>query len=186
MYLTKLNTKVIRNLFALACFIIFINSNASAKEQTLGSLKAAYVYNIAKFTRWPVSSLSPNESLFKLCVYGDDDTITQLKLLANRSLQNHTILVKTITTETALNDCHILYVSAKESRRFGYLLSLIKQKTVLTISSDSEFLRFGGLINLTELDKRLQFEVNMEQLADSKLTFSSKLLSLGKLIEKAR
>lgn len=186
MYLIKPNIKITLNLLALICFVTFISNNVFAREQTLGSLKAAYVYNIAKFTRWPESVLSPDKSPFKLCVYGNDDTITQLKLLANRSLQNHTILVNTITNETALNDCHILYVSAQESRRFGYLLSLIKQKTVLTISSDDDFLRFGGLINLTELDKRLQFEVNMEQLADSKLTFSSKLLSLGKLIGKAR
>ncbi|MDX2369654.1 MAG: YfiR family protein [Colwellia sp.] len=152
----------------------------------MGSLKAAYVYNIAKFTRWPESVLSTKENPFKLCLYGDDDTIAQLNLLANRSMQSHTILVKTITTETALNDCHILYISAKENRRYRYLLSLINRKTTLTISSDSRFLRLGGLINLTELEQRLQFEVNMEELAHSKLTLSSKLLKLGKLIEKPR
>lgn len=163
-----------------------MNNSLVAKEQTLGSLKAAYVYNIAKFTRWPESVLATNENQFNLCLYGDDDTISQLQLLANRSINNHNILIKNVTTESAINDCHLLYISAKENRRYRYLLSLIKQETTLTISSDNHFLRLGGLINLTELDQRLQFEVNMEQLAHSKLIFSSKLLSLGKLIEKPR
>ena len=101
-------------------------------------------------------------------------------------MQSYPILVKEVTTESAINDCHLLYISAKENRRYGYVLSLIKQKTILTIGNDSLFLRHGGLINLTELEQRLQFEVNMQQLAHSKLTLSSKLLTLGKLIEKPR
>ena len=176
----------IKNLLALVCSVFFMSSNVIAKEQTLGSLKAAYVYNIAKFTRWPDSIFSTNGSQFKLCLYGNDDTTSQLKLLANRSMQSHPILVKKVTTEPAINDCHLLYISAKESRRYGYVLSLIKRKTILTIGNDSRFLRLGGLINLTELEQRLQFEVNMKQLASSKLKLSSKLLSLGKLIEKPR
>lgn len=186
MYRITPNTSTIRNLLTLVLLVMFISSNVSAREQTLASLKAAYVYNIAKFTRWPESVLSTEESEFKLCLYGNDDTISQLKLLSNRSMQSYPILVKEVTTELAINDCHLLYISAKENRRYGYVLSLIKQKTILTIGNDSLFLRHGGLINLTELEQRLQFEVNMEQLVHSKLTLSSKLLSLGKLIEKPR
>lgn len=176
----------IKNFLTFVCLVFFTCSNVSAREQTLASLKAAYVYNIAKFTRWPESVLQTKESEFKLCLYGDDDTVSQLNLLANRSVQGHPILVKEITTESAVNDCHLLYISAKESRRYGYLLSLIKLKSILTIGNDSRFLRLGGLINLTELEQRLQFEVNMKQLAGSELTLSSKLLTLGKLIKNPR
>jgi hypothetical protein len=63
---------------------------------------------------------------------------------------------------------------------------LIKRKTILTIGNDSLFLRLGGLINLTEIEQRLQFEVNMQELASSQLILSSKLLKLGKLIEEPR
>jgi hypothetical protein len=177
---------IIRHLLILVCFVVLISSNVPAREQTLGSLKAAYVYNIAKFTRWPDSAFTTEDNQFKLCLYGDDDTISQLKLLTNRNLNNRTILVKAITTESAINDCQLLYISATENRRYRYLLSLINKKTTLTISNDSRFLRLGGLINLTELGQRLQFEVNMEQLENSKLTLSSKLLALGKLTEQPR
>jgi hypothetical protein len=166
--------------------VLFVSSNVTAREQTLASLKAAYVYNIAKFTRWPDSVLATKESEFKLCLYGNDETTSQLSLLANRHIQNHPIIIENVTTESIINDCHLLYISAKESRRYGYILSLIKRKTILTIGNDNRFLRLGGLINLTELEQRLQFEVNMQQLANSKLSFSSKLLTLGKLIEKPR
>ena len=178
--------KLKRIQYILICITLFATVNVLAKAQTLASLKAAYVYNIAKFTRWPDSVFDTKDNEFKLCLYGSDDTVSQLNLLANRSVQGHPILVKEITTESAVNDCHLLYISAKESRRYGYLLSLIKQKNILTIGNDDRFLRLGGLINLTELEQRLQFEVNMKQLADSKLTLSSKLLSLGKLIENPR
>lgn len=170
----------------VACLVVCVGSKVSAREQTLGSLKAAYVYNIAKFTRWPDSAFTAKDNQFKLCLYGDDDTTSQLKLLSNRNINNHPILVKTVTTESAFNDCQLLYISATENRRYRYLLSLINRKTTLTISNDSRFLRLGGLINLTELGQRLQFEVNMEQLENSKLTLSSKLLALGKLTEKPR
>lgn len=175
-----------RNLLVFIFFNAFISGNLPAREQTLGSLKAAYIYNIAKFTRWPESVWLTTDSPFKLCLYGNDDTTSQLKLLANRHMHNHNIVVISVSTEITINDCQLLYISPSESRRYRYLFSLIKQQTTLTIGNDTNFLRLGGMINLIELAQRLNFEVNMEQLAQSKLTLSSKLLTLGKLIDKPR
>jgi hypothetical protein len=186
LYSTEFKLTYKRNLLVFILFVSCLSGNLSAREQTLGSLKAAYIYNIAKFTRWPESVWLTKESPFKLCLYGNDDTTSQLKLLADRNMHSHNITVIPVTTEITINDCQLLYISPNESRRYRYLFSLLKKQTTLTIGNDANFLRLGGVVNLIELKQRLHFEVNMEQLAYSKLTLSSKLLKLGKLIDKPR
>ncbi len=165
---------------------VMLCGDVSAKPQTLASLKAAYVYNLAKFTRWPDVSWDSPSSPFQLCLYGDGKITAELEKLDNRMLGKHPIRVKKPVTEEAFAQCHLLYISATERRRYRYLLSLIHRNSVLTISNDGHFLRHGGLVNLIEQAQRLHFEVNMEQLSRSELNLSSKLLKLAILVNNPR
>jgi hypothetical protein len=47
-------------------------SSASAQTATAPALKAAFLYNFAKFAEWPADVLAPGEPLV-LCVVNDRD-----------------------------------------------------------------------------------------------------------------
>jgi len=149
----------------------------------LAGLKAAYVYNIAKFTRWPESALAKNMRLFRLCVYGSGETIEELKKLNGRPLSTRSVAIVEPKFESDFYQCQLLYISSSEQRRYRYVLSLINRKQVLTISDDVRFLRHGGLVNLSEQQQKLRFEINNTLLSQAELTMSSKLLKLAILVE---
>ena len=172
----------------LCCLLLmaFAVRPALAEGPTIGSLKVAYIYNIAKFTRWPdVTWARPTEPLH-LCFYDPDGADSELQGLQKKKVNGHPIEVLKPEKEGDFKQCHVLYIDTKERHRYRYLLSLIDQQRVLVISDDSPFFDYGGLINLVEKEQRLRFEVNMQQLALSELKLSSKLLKLAILIDNPR
>ncbi len=172
----------------LLCFVMMACEvlPALAMSRPLDSLKVAYIYNIAKFTRWPASTWASPDSPFQFCLYGEGGVVDELQSLAKKEISGHPIILLKPAKEADFSQCNALYISVAERRRYRYLLSLINQKTVLTISDDGLFLRHGGLINLLEKEQRLRFEVNMQQLSRSELKLSSKLLKLAILVDNPR
>lgn len=160
-----------------------ISSSIPAKTHSLAKLKAAYVYNITKFTRWPSHTLAKNMRLFRMCVYGSDDVVDEIKKLNGRPIATHSLLVTEVKSERDFSQCHALYISATEKRRYRYVLSLTGDRAVLTISDDARFIKQGGLVNLTEKAQRLRFEINHRQLSKVELAMSSKLLKLAILVD---
>ena len=158
----------------------------SAAHPAIDSLKVAYIYNIAKFTRWPETTWASPSAPFKLCFYAKNSMVDELQALQNKEVNGHPIVLFKAEQKTDFQQCHAFYIDTSERRRFRYLLSLIDQKAVLVISDESPFFEYGGLVNLVEKEKRLRFQVNMGQLADSQLNFSSKLLKLAILIDNPR
>ena len=167
----------------LFIFAITVCFPVTAKVQTLAGLKAAYVYNIAKFTRWPEYSLGKNMRLFKLCLYGKGEVIEELKKLNGRPLSVHSMSIVDLEKESDFIQCHALYVSSSEKRRYRYVLSLVNVNSVLTISDDEKFLRQGGLVNLLEKQQKLRFEISRPLLSEIDLKMSSKLLKLALMSE---
>ena len=161
-------------------------SFVSAAPAAINPLKVAYIYNIAKFTRWPEKTWATPDAPFLLCFYGKSDLDEGLKALEKKEVHGHPITLLKPEQEADFQQCNALYIDTQDRRRYRYLLSLTDAKTVLTVSDDSPFFDSGGLVNLVEKDQRLRFEVNMQQLSRSQLKFSSKLLKLAILIDNAR
>ena len=62
---------VVQALTAGAIAILLLHPvTASAQDVTEPALKAAYIYNFAKFTEWPADVIAPGAP-FVFCVVGD-------------------------------------------------------------------------------------------------------------------
>lgn len=170
--------------FICLCFSLLMGTTKPAfAAYNLNSVKIAYVYNIAKFTRWPDSTWPTENSPFLFCVYGKGEVIDGLQALQTKQIDGHPIELLRLDNELAFDKCNALYIDSDERSRYRYILSLIDPKTVLTISDGVSFLHSGGLITLVEGDQRVRFQVNMEQLSQSILQFSSKMLKLAILVD---
>jgi len=165
--------------------LISIINPVFSKENTSDSdsLKVAYIYNIAKFTRWPSSTWINTTEPFMLCFYGDDAVSKGLDKLQTKSINDHEINVVKVENDEDYQHCNAIYLNTQDRKIYRYLLSKIDKKTVLTITDDSPFFELGGFINLMEKDKRLRIQVSSKQLASSKLTLSSKLLKLSIVVD---
>ncbi|WP_372880954.1 YfiR family protein [Psychromonas sp.] len=172
----------------LFCWSVTVGKirSVSAAPAAINTLKVAYIYNIAKFTRWPENTWASTDAPFKLCFYAKNGFQDGLKTLEKKEVNGHPIILLKPEQEADFQQCNAFYIDTEDRRRYRYLLSLIDPKTVLTISDDTPFFDYGGLVNLVEKDQRLRFEVNMQQLAHSQLKFSSKLLKLAILVDNTR
>lgn len=177
-----------RFILLFLCIVVMLAALnlALAATPDLRALKVAYIYNLAKFTRWPASTWVEPKSPFLFCTYGEGEVSDGLQQLQDKEIGGHPVTLLQLDNELDFKQCHALYIEPTERRRYRYLLSLIDPDKVLTVSEDRSFLRNGGLVTLVEKDQRLRFEVNMLKLSESELKLSSKLLKIAFLIDNPR
>jgi len=169
--------------YTVLLLVLSVVTPARSEENSPSAVKVAYIYNIAKFTRWPESTWKGNKDPFILCSYGEDSVSKELKRLENKKIIDHPITVVEVKKDQDFKYCHALYISTNDRRLYRYLFSQIDQQTVLTITDESPFFNSGGFVNLVREDKRLRFQISNQQLSNTELILSSKLLKLSILVD---
>jgi len=169
--------------YAILLLVLSVITPAQSEDNSPSAVKVAYIYNIAKFTRWPESTWKGANDPFILCSYGEDNVSKELKILENKKIDEHPITVVNVKKNQDFQYCHALYISTDDRRVYRYLLSQIDQQTVLTITDESPFFDTGGFVNLIRENKRLRFQISNQQLSKTTLILSSKLLKLSILVD---
>lgn len=145
-------------------------------------IKAAFIYNFAKFTRWPAGSFADDEAPLDFCIYGDDPFAGALDAVAGRTIRGRRVVVRRIAAIEASAGCHLLFISDSEAGRLTGILAALGDRPVLTVADMPDFARAGGIINLTtNADDKLRFEINTGTARRAGLKLSSKLLSLAEI-----
>jgi hypothetical protein len=153
---------------------------AFSQDVTEPALKAAYIYNFAKFTEWPREAL-PAGAPLSMCVFGDDAVGAALeRTVKGRTVAGHGIAVTQVTAASALKDCHVLYVSGLAARKAQPLVAPLRELPVLTISDLEEFIECGGIARFFFDRAQLRFRVHVEAARRARLQISSRLLELAK------
>ncbi len=146
-----------------------------AEEQ---ALKAAYLYNFAKFVEWPGER---NDAPLRLCVLGEQSLSAPFQKIQGRSAQNRTIEVALVVAEGfAGGDCEILFISREAGDdAFRQVLGMLDGKPVLTVSDIDDFASQGGMIEFRNVGEHIKFVVNITASRDAQLSISAFLLQLA-------
>jgi hypothetical protein len=166
---------------AIAAFAF--TSSTPAQTATAPELKAAFLYNFAKFTEWPDGVLAAGQPLM-FCVVNDRAVAERLLALTKgRSIDGHAILVSAITLESAaLASCRLLFTSGLDETRSGALLESIGRQPILTVSDLDTFAQLGGVANFFVENGTMRFAFNPDAARRARIYLSSKLLSLAKIV----
>jgi hypothetical protein len=146
-------------------------------------LKAAFLFNFAKFIDWPRNSFTGSQSSFTICVLGQDpfghilDGELQGKMIGDRHLS-----LERLKDKTGARHCEIVFISSSESAHLPEILESLRGASVLLVGETSGFASSGGTIEFTLEDNRVRFMINTDTVDRTGLAFSSKLLSLAKLV----
>lgn len=142
-------------------------------------MKAAFLYNFAKFVQWPVSD--DNAQPLTMCVFGDDlFGIALRKTVRDKKVDGRGLVVRMFRVEEESRGCHILFISAAEARHTSELLAGASGGAVLTVGETTPFLREGGLVRFYAEGNRLRFQINAEGAQQAGLKISSQLLGIAK------
>jgi hypothetical protein len=143
-------------------------------------LKAAFLYNFAKFVEWPPRAFAEDSSPVVIGIIGDNPFGENLeRTVRNKFIGGHPLLVKTSVPPEEWKRCHILFVSNSENRRLREILESLHGSAVLTVGETSRFIDNGGVINFVIEGQKIRFEINRNAASEAGLKISSKLLSLA-------
>jgi hypothetical protein len=142
-------------------------------------VKAAFIFNFAKFVDWPVDAFSDGGTLV-VGVVGDDPFGGALDRLNGSAANGRRLRIKRLRFGDNLRACHILFISKSEGKNLGKILDSLKGASVLTIGEMPQFNQSGGMIRFVIQSNKVRFEINSAASAQVRLRISSKLLALSK------
>ena len=158
--------------------------HAHAQTATAAELKAAFLFNFARFTEWPGDALGPADPLV-LCVINDTDVADRLGVLAKgRAIEGHRVVVRTVRPEpAALLTCRLVFQSGHDPIRSLDLLDTLAGKPMLTVGDGDRFAESGGVVGLYVEGGTLKFAVNPDAAQRAGLRLSSKLLKFANIVK---
>ncbi|HEY8097722.1 MAG TPA: YfiR family protein [Methylobacter sp.] len=167
--------------FAIALIALWAamtgRADADDKDIHEDEVKAAFVYNFAKFVEWPSGKI--NESI-NLCILGESPLgFSALKAIDGRTAQDKPLVTKLLNKSDDLKGCHIAFIAASERNKMTQLLKIAHQQHVLTVSDMDGFTQQGGAIELVKTEEKIRFEINLQAAKEAGLVISSRLLSLA-------
>jgi hypothetical protein len=177
-------TSILRIVFILLMGVMW---RAHAGETGIEEyqVKAAFLFNFAKFVEWPAQAFKSAGSPIEICVLGPNPFGFSLaNAVEGKVVGNRQFVVRDVRDAQQANDCHILFVSAAGWTRSQARLGDIKKCCVLTVGETGEFIAGGGMINLRLEDARVRVEINPDAAERAGLRISSKLLSLAEIIRR--
>lgn len=158
---------------------------ASLAAQASGEydVKAAFVLNFARFVEWPDAAFADRSAPLVIAIAGDDPFDGRLeRLVRDKTINAHPLTVKQMSGTADFKGVNVLFVSASERQRASAILKTLIGARVLTVSDIDGFCSMGGMIQLTNQEQRIRFEVNLFAAQHAGLAVSSKLLGLARVV----
>lgn len=143
------------------------------------TIKAAFIYNFARFTEWPDES-----DELKVCIYGEDPFGSSIDILNGKQSNGRTIKVIRTRSIDEVKSCHIAFLNIipPVRRLFTRALQDIEGANVLTVSDAEGVIDFGVMIGLKLDNDKVAFDVNHTVAKASNIEISAKLLRLAKVV----
>jgi len=156
---------------------------AQAKTASEYEIKAAFLYNFAKFVEWPAPALADSKQAFNICVLGPDPFGHSLDdAVADKMVAGHRITVSRSPLPQDLPVCHILFVSSSQRLSSADLLNKFRGKSVLIVGESEDFAISGGTIQFVLEGNHVRFAINPDAAERAGLKISSKLLALAVVV----
>lgn len=172
------------HLILALCFVFGFSTEAPAQRATEYEVKAAFLYNFARFVTWPDSAFAQANSPLVIGVFGSNPIGTTLeKTVQGKSIQDHPFIIEQFHSLEDIKTCHILFISPTERSQLNTLLDHVKNKPILTISEQNNFCQMGGMINFILQKRNVRFEMNPDAIDQANLSISSRLLKLAQIVK---
>lgn len=174
-----------RRILAAICFIAFVPTVATAQNAPANEyqVKAAFLYNFARFVDWSDSKLAAPPYPFTICVLGADPFGKVLNdTLLGKTIEEHPVMLVRYPHPAEISGCQIVFISASETPHLPQIAADLRKHNVLTVGDSEGFATAGGMIEFTTQDHHVHFTINPDAAARAGLRISSKLLALATIV----
>ncbi len=144
-------------------------------------MKAAFLYNFAKFVKWPDGT--PSSGTFVIAVLGDDPFGKILdRTFADKTILDKRVEVRRISSPAAGRGAQVMFVASSGAPPLAQVLAALEDAPVLTVGEGAEFADQGGMIAFQLRDEVVRFDVNVGRVEGARLRMSSQLIRLAQRV----
>jgi len=157
---------------------------ATAQERSAGEyqVKAAMLFNVAKFVDWPSGTSDNGQNSFRMCIIGRNPFGTSLDNLKGKPVKGLPLLPVQLSRVDDIGPCKVLFISNSEKRNLAAILDAAGRLGILTVSDIDQFAASGGMIGFVEVEGKVRLEVNLAAAQQANLKISSQLLKLARIV----
>ena len=166
--------RVLSRLFGLLALLCLAPA-ARADDLPEYRLKAAFLYNFALFTEWPLEV----GTLLNVCIHGPDPFGKDIDELQGKAVGGRSIAVQRKAAGESLGGCQVVYVAPQAIAGLPRVLDGVRGRPVLTVADSAGAARQGVMLNMAVAQNRIAFEANLLVARAAGLNLSSKLLRLA-------
>ncbi len=164
------------------CFQFAGHTSAQTVEES--RVKAAYLYNFAKFVEWPSKVFQNPGDPAVICVVGDERTSDVLEpAVSGKKVNGRPVEARRPRSPAEFKSCHVLFIGFSDKESIAELLNRLQRSSVLTVGQSDQFIRLGGMINLALKNTTIELEIDPEASNAAGLKISSRLLVVARLVK---
>lgn len=157
---------------------------AGAADVDEYTVKAAYLYNFAKFVEWPAEAFRGPADPVSICVLGQNPFGRKLReAIDGKLVGGRSFALSHIQDVGRAAGCHMVFVASSERDRFSAILEDVKGGGILTVGDTPGFAKQGGVVNFKVAGGAVKMEVNLPAARQKNLQISAKLLALAQIVQ---
>ena len=169
-------------LLLLTPFVLAADIRANVSTEY--KIKAAFLYNFAKFVEWPAERFDTETSPIVIGVLGENPFGPELEKIAlERKVNGRPVSIVMLRSLAEEKSVHLLFVCAGQEKRFA-ASDVVKRAGVLTVGESAVFAAAGGTITFTRPDDKVRFEINMDSANCAGMRISAQLQKLASVVRK--
>lgn len=176
---------LLRTLLALEALTLILPGVSRGDEAgpTEYEVKAAYLYNFARFVEWPSDAFVAPTSPFVVAVLGEDPFGSALEdLLTNKKILNRDItIVRTRNPEEAAH-AHLVFIASSELHEMPHILRALAGRSILSVGDVPDMARQGSVIGFRMEAAKVRFDINTASAQQARLKLRSQLLKVARII----
>lgn len=167
----------------LSLFALMARCAGQDAASTEYQVKAAYLFNFAKFVEWPPDTFRSPDAPLEICVIGLNPFGHDLEgSIAGKTVGGHRLQIFTLPRTRDARFCQIVFIANSEKSQIPEILQSLTGASVLTVGDTSGFTDDGGMINFVWDGDRVRFEANVDAAEHAHLRISARLLTVAKLV----
>ena len=149
-------------------------------------IKAAFLYNFARYVEWPSERLPAPGGAFVVTILGEDpfgealDAVTR-----DRTIHDRPLAVRRVARVEDVGASQILFISRSEVEDLPRILQRLEAAPILTVGETAQFAERGGMIRFRREGARIGFDINVVSTERAGLRVSSQLLKLARIVGQA-
>jgi hypothetical protein len=170
--------------FRLTLTTLLIIPNIAGSPQPVDEyqVKAAYLYNFAKFVQWPPDAFRSANEPIALCVPGPDPFGRSLDdTVVGQTIEGRALIVRRTASVKEAAGCHVLFISSVPNKHSPLILSEIAPGILTILDSGASGVE-GAVITFKLEGGKVRFEINVDAAERQKLRISSRLLNLAHIV----